>query len=120
MPRVIGVDPGTISIDVCGLDAGEPYLDISIPTAEALADPAGFVSLLKGETPPDLIAGPSGYGLPLITAAAATDEDLRLAFLAPPGEEGGIGGLRRLAQVLARSELPVVFTPGVIHLDTVP
>lgn len=120
MPRVVGVDPGTISIDVCGLDAGEPYLDLSIPTAEALADPAGFVSLLQGSSPPDLIAGPSGYGLPLVTAATATDEDLRLAFLSPPGEAGGIGGLRRLAQVLARSELPVVYTPGVIHLDTVP
>ena len=120
MPRVVGVDPGTISIDVCGLDAGKPYLDVSIPTAEALADPVGFVSLLRGESPPDLIAGPSGYGLPLVTAATATDEDLRLAFLAPPGEDGGIGGLRRLAQVLARSELPVVYTPGTIHLDTVP
>lgn len=120
MPRVVGIDPGTISIDVCGLDAGQPYLDLSIPTADALADPAAFVSLLRGESPPDLIAGPSGYGLPLVAAAAATDEDLRLAFLAPPGEDGGIGGLRRLAQVLARSELPVVYTPGAIHLDTVP
>jgi predicted butyrate kinase (DUF1464 family) len=120
MPRVVGVDPGTISIDVCGLDAGEPYLDLSLPTAEALADPGGFVSLLRGPSPPDLIAGPSGYGLPLVTAASATDEDLRLAFLAPPGEDGGIGGLRHLARVLGRSGLPVVYTPGVIHLDTVP
>jgi len=120
MSRVVGVDPGTISIDVCGLDAGELFLDRSIPTAEALADPAGFVALLRGESPPDLIAGPSGYGLPLVPAASATEDDLRLAFLAPPGEEGGIGGLRRLARVLARSELPVVYTPGAIHLDTVP
>ncbi|HEU5169242.1 MAG TPA: DUF1464 family protein, partial [Gemmatimonadales bacterium] len=37
-----------------------------------------------------------------------------------PGEDGGIGGLRRLAAVLARSGLPVLYTPGVIHLDTVP
>jgi len=120
MPRVVGVDPGTISIDVCGLDAGRPYLDLSVPTAEALADPTAFVSLLRGESPPDLIAGPSGYGLPLVAAAAATEDDLRLAFLAPPGEEGGIGGLRRLAQVLAASALPVVYTPGAIHLDTIP
>lgn len=120
MPRVVGVDPGTISIDVCGLDAGRLYLDLSVPTAEALADPTAFVSLLRGESPPDLIAGPSGYGLPLVTAAAATEDDLRLAFLAPPGEEGGIGGLRRLVQVLAGSALPVVYTPGAIHLDTIP
>jgi predicted butyrate kinase (DUF1464 family) len=120
MPRVVGVDPGTISIDVCGLDDGEVYLDHSLPTAEVLADPGALVSLLRGASPPDLIAGPSGYGLPLVAAASATAEDLRLAFLAPPGEEGGIGGLRRLAQVLAASGLPVVYTPGAIHLDTVP
>lgn len=120
MPRVVGVDPGTISIDVCGLDDGRLYLDRTVPTPAALADPEAFVALLRGERPPDLIAGPSGYGLPLVPAASATEEDLRLAFLAAPGEEGGIGGLRRLARLLGSSGLPVVFTPGVIHLDTVP
>ncbi len=120
MPRVAGVDPGTISIDVCGLEDGELCLDRSIPTASALADPEGFVALLRGSHPPDLIAGPSGYGLPLVSAASATEDDLRLAFLSAPGEEGGIGGLRRLARVLAESGLPVVYTPGVMHLDSVP
>lgn len=120
MPRVTGVDPGTLTIDVCGLEDGNLCLDRTIPTAEALADPEGFVALIRGDRPPDLVAGPSGYGLPLVPAASATDEELRLAFLAPPGEEGGIGGLRRLARVLGSSGLPVVYTPGVIHLDTVP
>lgn len=120
MPRVVGVDPGTISIDVCGLEDGVAYLDRTVPTSTALGDAEGFVSLLAGDRPPDLIAGPSGYGLPLVPAAAATEEQLRLAFLAPPGEGGGIGGLRRLARVLGSSGLPVVYTPGVIHLDTVP
>ena len=36
----VGIDPGTISIDVCALDDGALVLDRSIPTAEALADPA--------------------------------------------------------------------------------
>jgi predicted butyrate kinase (DUF1464 family) len=120
MPRVVGVDPGTVSIDVCGLDDGRLVIDRSWATADALADPESFVASLQSAGPVDLVAGPSGYGLPLIRASAAGDDDLRLAFLAAPGEVGGIGGLRRLAGVLARSGLPVVYTPGVIHLDTVP
>ena len=120
MPRVIGIDPGTVSIDLCGLDDGRLFLDRSIPTAEALADPARFVGLLEEAGPLDLVTGPSGYGLPLTRARDATDGDLRLALLAPPGETGGIAGLSALLRVLARSSLPVVLTPGVLHLPTVP
>jgi predicted butyrate kinase (DUF1464 family) len=118
--RAIGIDPGTVSIDVCGLHDGEVVLDHAIPTAAALADPAALVALLAESPAPDCIAGPSGYGLPLTPAARATDEQLRLAYLAAPGEEGGLGGLRRLARALAESPLPVFFTPGVIHLASVP
>ena len=120
MPRVIGIDPGTVSIDLCGLDNGRLFLDRSWPTAEALADPARFVGQLEAAGPLDLVAGPSGYGLPLTRVQDATEEDLRLALLAAPGEAGGIGGLRSLVRALARSALPIVLTPGVVHLPTVP
>jgi predicted butyrate kinase (DUF1464 family) len=70
--------------------------------------------------PLDLVAGPSGYGLPLIAARDATDDDHRLACLAPEGLQGGIGGLRRLMRALAALPVPVLFTPGVIHLPSVP
>lgn len=120
MTRVVGIDPGTVSVDVCGLVDGRLYLDRSWPTAEAVADAGGLLSLLVADGVPDLVAGPSGYGLPLMPATQASDEQLRLAFLAPSGETGGIGGLRSLARQLAASPLPMVYTPGVIHLDTVP
>ncbi|HXE56682.1 MAG TPA: DUF1464 family protein [Gemmatimonadales bacterium] len=120
MPRVLGLDPGTVSIDLCGLEDGRPFVQRSLPTAEALADPAAFVASLEALGNFDLVAGPSGYGLPLVRAADATEADLALAFLAGPGERGGIGGLRALARALARSRLPVVYTPGVIHLPSVP
>lgn len=120
MPRVVGIDPGTLSIDVCGIEDGKVYLDRSWPTGEALADPSRFIGLLTSAGPPDLIAGPSGYGLPLSWAREASEADLRLAFLSAPAEPGGIGGLAGLARRLGASGLPVVFTPGVIHLDTVP
>ena len=80
MPRVIGIDPGTVSLDLCGLDDGRLFLDRSLPTAEALADPARFVAELEAAGPLDLVAGPSGYGLPLTRVQDATEEDLRLAM----------------------------------------
>jgi predicted butyrate kinase (DUF1464 family) len=120
VPRVIGIDPGTVSIDVCGLDDGRLFLDESYPTRDALADASRFVAMLESHAPLDLIAGPSGYGLPLRRARDLTETDLRLAYLAADGEAGGIGGLRSLARALAASGMPIVFTPGVIHLGTVP
>ena len=120
MPRVVGIDAGTVSLDVCGLIDGRLSLDLSWPTSDAIADPDGFISGLAGPGEPDLVVAPSGYGLPLRPARGITEEELRLAFLAGSDERGGIGGLRRLARRLAASGLPVVFTPGVIHLDTVP
>ena len=120
MTRVVGIDPGTVSIDVCGLANGQLYLDRSWPTQDALANPDGFLELLTSSGVPDLIAGPSGYGLPLIRSGTLTEDHLRLAFLAPPGEPGGIEGLRGLVRQLNQSGLAIVFTPGVIHLDSVP
>src|SRR5262245_18719447 len=120
VPRVIGIDPGTVSIDVCGLDDGRIFLDESYPTRDALADASRFVARLESHAPLDLVAGPSGYGLPLRRARDLTETDLRLAYLAVDGDAGGIGGLRSLARALAASELSVMFTPGVVHLGTVP
>jgi predicted butyrate kinase (DUF1464 family) len=120
MPRVIGIDPGTLSLDVCGLDNGRVFLDQSLPTVETLASPLVLVELLQAAMPLDLVVGPSGYGLPLTPARELTEADLRLAYLAAEGEPGGIGGLRSLVRLLARSSSPVVLTPGVVHLVSVP
>ena len=120
MPRVIGIDPGTVSIDVCGLDDGQVFLDRSLPTIETLADPSVLVGLIEAAAPLALVAGPSGYGLPLTAARDLTEADLRLAYLGAEGESGGIGGLRSLMRMLARSSAPVVLTPGVVHLPSVP
>jgi predicted butyrate kinase (DUF1464 family) len=123
MPRVIGIDPGTVSVDLCGLDDSALFLDRSLPTADALADPTVILDLLSQThraAPLDLVAGPSGYGLPLTRAADLTENNLRLAYLAADGEPGGIGGLRSLMRALKQSPLPIVLTPGVIHLASVP
>src|SRR5215510_501977 len=120
MPRVIGIDPGTISLDICGLEDGVVFLDRSFSTSDALAEPHRLVELLESAAPLDLVAGPSGYGLPLIRVQDLTEADLRLAYLPDLSSSGGILGLRSLMRALARSSVPVVLTPGVVHLPTVP
>ena len=120
MPRVVGIDPGTVSLDICGLDDSRLFLDASWPTGDAVADPDGLAREIAASGPLDVVVGPSGYGLPVTLAAAVNDDDLRLAFLSPPGDPGGIAGIGRLARSLGQSGLPVVFIPGIVHLDTVP
>src|SRR2546428_11235566 len=92
MPRVIGIDPGTVSIDLCGLDDGHLFLDRSWPTAEALADPARFVAELEAAGPLDLVVGPSGGGLPVPPVPGNTQGGPRPSFLPAPGGTGGVGG----------------------------
>lgn len=120
MPYVVGIDPGTVTIDLVGLRQGTVVFERSLPTREALSAPEQFLAQLTEQGRPELIAGPSGYGLPLLRAADVTEADLRLALLTAGSDAGGIGGLGALLRMLITSELPVVFTPGVIHLATVP
>jgi predicted butyrate kinase (DUF1464 family) len=125
MPRVIGIDPGTVSIDVCGLENGRVFLDHVFPTSEALANPSLLADMLDRAhraAPLDLVAGPSGYGLPVTSVRELSENDLTLAYLAVDGEPGGIEGLRTLMRTLARAvpSIPIVLTPGVVHLNSVP
>jgi predicted butyrate kinase (DUF1464 family) len=120
MPRVIGIDPGTVSLDLCGLEDGRVFLDRSIPTEDATADPSLVLGIIERASPLDLVVGPSGYGLPLAKASELTESDIRLACLAPRGDSGGIGGLSSLMRAMGTASVPVMITPGVVHLPSVP
>jgi len=120
--RVAGCDPGTSSLDVLALEDGRVVAQVRIEPDELRADPTRPVRWLREAGPFDLIAGPSGYGLPLVRAADCTDAQLDLMALVRPDERGakGVGGFSALLRELRASGLPVVFLPGVIHLPTVP
>lgn len=123
MPRVAGCDPGTSSLDVLILDDGTVRDQVRFPPADLAADPELPVRWLRDRRPFDLVAGPSGYGLPLVSALACTDRDLELMSLVRPDERGrarGVSGFSAVARAFRDSGLPVVFLPGVIHLPTVP
>lgn len=122
MPRVAGCDPGTSSLDILALEDGRAVAQVRIEPDELRADPTLPVRWLREHGPFDLVAGPSGYGLPLVRAADCTEQQLALMSLVRPDERGakGVGGFSAAARALRDSGLPVVFLPGVIHLPTVP
>src|SRR5215470_4581051 len=97
MPRVVGVDPGTQSFDLCGLAAGRVFLEASISSDDVRRAPAAVVDLLADALPLDLIAAPSGYGLPLRPIAELGDWELDLAVLVRPEDRAQperVGGVR--------------------------
>jgi predicted butyrate kinase (DUF1464 family) len=123
MPRVVGVDPGTQSFDLCGLADGEVFLEASIGADDTRRSPAALVDRLEAARPLDLIAAPSGYGLPLVPVAAVDRAQLDLVVLARPEDRDQperVGGLRATVELLRARGLPAVLLPGVVHLDTVP
>jgi predicted butyrate kinase (DUF1464 family) len=122
-PRVAGVDPGTLSFEVCALDDGEPFLETSLSSAALGADPAPLVELLVAHGPFDLVLGPAGYGLPLVPAERVGERELALIALKrvdEPESRVGVAGMRSIVRALIAAGLPLVFGPGAIHLPTVP
>ena len=123
MTRVAGVDPGTVSFDVCVLDDGEVILERSFRTVDVGADPQLLVDALADVGPFELVLGPAGYGLPLVPVAEVGERELALMLLLredEPHGHVGVGGMRAIVRSLMASGLPVVFGPGAIHLPTIP
>ncbi len=121
--RAIGIDPGTVSFDLCGLQREQVFLDTSIPTDQIAAAPRVLVDLLQSHAPVDMIVGPSGYGLPWVRAQDLSERDIELVVLSERRDRGRtavIGGMREMLRLLKESGLPIYFAPAVIHLPTVP
>ncbi|MEB3845285.1 MAG: DUF1464 family protein [Desulfurococcales archaeon] len=128
MVRVAGVDPGTGSMDVLVYDddTGRILYEEAVPRARVTADPSIVYSLVESLTLEyglEAITAPSGYGIPLKRAQlASTAEICEATFVhcRDLEETHQIHGLRRLMLMFKDSDLPAYFTPGVIHLPSVP
>lgn len=130
MVRAVGIDPGTMSMDVYGFDdqTGEVLIDEAIPRDEITANPRlvleKLIKLQEKVGKVDAVVGPCGYGMPLKKACEASDSEIALAtFVTKEDAERKlkIVGLNEVMKLLKEAkELSVWFTPGVIHLTTVP
>ena len=107
--RVVGCDPGTSSLDLLLLADGGVAGGARIEPEPGSAD--RLLAQLAAWGPLDLIAGPSGYGVPLRRTDELTEADVEAMSLVRPDERGhsvGVGGFRSWVRALAASGLPVI------------
>ena len=117
--KVMGIDPGTGSFDFFGMDGEEIIVDTTIPVPDVAENPNVLLEAVNSVLPLDMIVGPSGYGRPLTPINAITETDLTM--MVPDDKSIPLyDGIRMFVRQMKEKKLPVYFTPGVIHLSTVP
>jgi len=117
--RVIGIDPGTGSFDFFGMDRDRVIIDTTVPVPAVADNPGILLDTVKSILPLDIVVGPSGYGIPVTPIKDMTDKELNL--MVPDDKSIPLyDGIRIVLRLMKAEGLPVCFTPGVIHLPTVP
>lgn len=136
LTRVVGIDPGTKSMDVCAIEDGVVYYEEAIDNVELAEEPRRIMDALKEALPADVIAGPSGYGVEPTRIEDVPEEvfedwyynyillTTKADILRAIGE-GILGAVlyKNMADFsvwMRRERLPVIFIPSVIELPTVP
>ena len=136
MVRALGIDPGTKSMDLCGVEDGKVYYEKSILTQDVAKDPLLIIEATKDAFPLDLIVGPSGYGVELTEIKKVPMEKFENWYynyillttkqkIESAVKKNVFGALvyyamTQSALVMKKEKWPVVYIPGVINLPTVP
>ncbi len=118
--RVVGIDPGTHSFDLFGMeDNREIIVDESITSEEVFQKPYILIEALERLMPLDIIIGPSGWGIPLKSIEDITENDI--GRMIPLDTNVAVNeGIKSVLLEMKKRKMPTYFTPGVIHLETVP
>jgi predicted butyrate kinase (DUF1464 family) len=118
--RILGIDPGTVSFDLCLLEDREVTFEDSIPStvvAERPEEMAEECISLK----PEVIMAPSGYGLPNRRLRDLNQREMFELTLVREGEKVPVlEGMKKFFAIVSAANLEVFFVPGVIQLPTVP
>jgi predicted butyrate kinase (DUF1464 family) len=117
MARYAGIDPGTSSFEIFVLEDDEPLVRREISTAEVRDNPDLFSEVLN-KVEVDVIAGLSGYGIPVKRFSELKEEEIFLMTLNLDKESAM--GLRQLLRISLERNYTIYTVPGVIHLPTVP
>jgi len=132
--RSLGIDPGTRSFDLTVIEGKRVVWENSIDTPTVAERPEALIEAVEAAGRVDIIAGPSGYGVPvtfnrdivdpyrfaLEVLLLTKEEDLKRGI-----ELGELGirvyeAITKVAVELWRRELPVCYIPSCILLPTIP
>jgi len=132
--RALGIDPGTRSFDLVVVEGDHVVWEDSIDTITVAERPEALVKAIEAAGRVDIIAGPSGYGVPvtfnqdivdpyrfaLEVLLLTREEDLKRGI-----ESGELGirvyeAITKVAVELWRRGLPVCYIPSCILLPTIP
>src|SRR5262245_45933757 len=106
MVRVVGSDPGTSSLDLLLLEDGAVVDQRSYQPSDLASDSDLLNRLFESWAPLDLVAAPSGYGLPLIRGEALSEDHIEQMSLVRPHDrnrESGVVGFRAWLRAFLRS-----------------
>lgn len=118
--RILGIDPGTVSFDLCLFDDDVIVFEDSIPSTAVAETPEKLAALCLKLKPSAIIA-PSGYGLPNRHFSDLTARDMFELTLVREGENVPVlDGMKKFFGILKDSDIDILFLPGIIHLPTVP
>lgn len=118
--RVVGIDPGTYSFDLFGMENNKKIIiDKSIKSENIFQNPHLLIDELESLMPLDMIVGPSGYGIPTKSIKDMTEDDI--GRMIPLDTKVAVNeGIKNVLIEMKQRRMPVYFTPGVIHLTSVP
>jgi len=134
MVKGLGVDPGTKSFDIAIVEGDRVVWEKSIETVNVALNPSLLIEAVEEAGEADLIAGPSGYGTPLVFNEDIRDPEIfSTEILLLTKKEDIVEGIGRgelgmavydaISKVVVefwRRKLPVCYIPSVILLPTIP
>jgi predicted butyrate kinase (DUF1464 family) len=96
-------------------------LDESLSSQLVADDPAAVFKVIR-DVQPDVVVGPSGYGLEFKHISKFTSADIALATLDKVGdvEIAVLSGLRKLLLMMKDAKINAYSLPGVVQLPTIP
>jgi len=118
--RILGIDPGTVSFDLCLLDGSEIVYEESIPSTLVAEKPEEFAEKCLGLNL-DVMIAPSGMGLNNRKLNELTEREMFELIITREGEEVPVlEGMKKFLGIVSSAGLEIFFLPGVIQLPTVP